>query len=76
MGLQNINIRQARYKLAMLIGDNIMYHYGEKQWYSMPLRKRKFIIEDLFNDNHLQEKFRLSDEEAKKVIKSVQDIEG
>jgi len=26
----NPNIRQARYKLTMLVGDTIGYHYGEK----------------------------------------------
>lgn len=68
----NPNARQARYSLTRLVGDTIGYHYGEKKWYALTARKRKYIIEDLFNDNNLQERFRLTDEESKEIIKAVQ----
>ena len=70
------DLRQAIVELRRLVEGTAYYQYGDKKWFSMSLTKRRGIIEDLFNDNAIQERFRLTDKEARHVLKVVKDEEA
>lgn len=69
-------VTQTNRKFSQLIDNSIMDGMGEKAWNKLSLKRRREIIEDIFNDENIEEKFHLTKEERQEVLKKQWAQEG
>ena len=69
-------VTQTNRKFSQLIDNSIMDGMGEKAWNRLSLKRRREIIEDIFNDENIEEEFHLTKEERQEVLKKQWAQEG